>query len=59
MDNIAQKLLNLSLEGLPLDEPIQAAKKYLEASAAEVKAAFETWIRPGDFAQIVLGPKPE
>jgi zinc protease len=59
MDNIAQKLLNLSLEGLPLDEPIQAAKKYLEASAAEVKAAFETWIRPGDFAQIVLGPKPD
>jgi zinc protease len=59
MDDIAQKLLHLSLEDLPLDEPLRAAKHYLETSAAQVQAAFRMWVRPGDFAQVTLGPKPE
>jgi len=59
MDDIAQKLLHRSLEDLPLDEPLRAAKQYLETSAAQVQGAFRTWVRPGDFAQVTLGPKPE
>jgi zinc protease len=59
MDDIAQKLLDLSLEDLPLDEPLRAAKQYLQTSAERVQAAFRTWVRPADFAQVTLGPKPE
>jgi len=59
VDNIAQKLLDLSLEDLPLDEPRRAAKQYLETSAAQVKAAFAKWIRPKELAQVVLGPSPD
>lgn len=59
MDRIAELLLDLSLRDLPLDEPMRAAKRYLEITAAEVQAAFTKWIRPKDFAQVTLGPNPE
>jgi zinc protease len=59
MDDIAQKLLYLSLEDLPLDESLRAAKQYLQTSAEQVQAAFRAWLRPGDFAQVTLGPKTE
>ncbi len=59
VDNIAQKLLSLSLEDLPLDEPRHAAKQYLETSATQVKAAFAKWIRPNELAQVVQGPRPD
>lgn len=55
-DNLAGELLHLSLEGLPLDEPERAAKRYLETTAAQVRAAFARWIQPRDFVQITLGP---
>jgi zinc protease len=58
-EGIAQMFLGLSIEGLSLDEPIRAAKRYLEATAEEVQAAFSKWIRPQDFVQVSLGPKPE
>jgi zinc protease len=44
--------------GLPLDEPIRAAKKYFELNADEVKAAFSRQVRTGDFVQVVRGPAP-
>jgi zinc protease len=44
---------------LPLDEPIHAAHRYLELTAAEVRAAFERWIRPRDFVQVSQGPAPK
>jgi zinc protease len=44
---------------MPLDEPLRAATQYLQTTAAEVQAAFAKWIRPGDFVQVTLGPKPE
>jgi zinc protease len=59
ISEIAEKLLALSLEDLPLDEPVLAAKRYLETSASQVKTAFARWIRPGDFVQVTLGPKPQ
>jgi zinc protease len=58
-DGIAAGLLDLSMRDLPLDEPLRAAKRYLEITAAEVQAAFARWIRPGDFVQVTLGPNPE
>jgi zinc protease len=45
--------------GLPLDEPSRAAQLYIVMKAPEVKAAFEKWIRPNEFVQIVRGPAPQ
>jgi zinc protease len=59
MDGIAERLLYYSLEDLPLDEPIRAAKHYREITASQVKRAFVKWIRPEDFVQVTLGPSPE
>jgi zinc protease len=58
-ESIASVLLDLSLEDLPLDEPIRAAKNYREATAEAVKAAFVKWIRPEGFVQVTLGPLPK
>jgi zinc protease len=58
-DSIAAELLDLSVREMPLDEPLRAATQYLQTTAAEVQAAFAKWIRPGDFVQVTLGPKPE
>ncbi len=58
-DGIAERLLDLSLEDLPLDEPVRAAEKYRDITAAEVRAAFLKWIRPVGFVQVVLGPSPK
>ncbi|MGH7836081.1 MAG: M16 family metallopeptidase [Candidatus Binatia bacterium] len=53
---IAGGLLQRSLRDLPLDEPVRAAKRYAELTAAEVQSAFSKWIKIENFAQIVLGP---
>ena len=45
--------------GLPLDEPLVAAKKYIELNAAEVKAAFARQISTDDLVQVVRGPAPQ
>jgi zinc protease len=59
MDGIAEGLLSRSLEDLPLDEPIDAAERYLEITAEQVRDAFATWLRPADFVQVTVGPNPE
>lgn len=53
---IAGGLLDRSLRDLPLDEPILAAKRYKELTAADVQAAFSRWIRLDDLSQVILGP---
>ncbi len=55
---IAGGLLARSLMGLPLDEPVRAAERYVKLSGEDVRAAFAKWIRPGDFVQVVQGPTP-
>jgi zinc protease len=45
--------------GLPLDEPVRAAKKYYALSADEVKAAFAKHIQTDNLVQIVRGPAPQ
>ncbi len=59
LDRIAQVLIGCVLEGLPLDEPVRAARRYREMTVDEVRAAFARWIRPDDLAQVVRGPAPE
>jgi len=56
-DKIAEGLLTRSQEDLPLDEPVQAAKHYLEINPEQVRNAFARWIRPDDFVQVTVGPK--
>ena len=56
LDGIAEELLRLSKEGLPLNEPTIAAKRFRDLTAEEVRQAFARWIRPNDFVQVTLGP---
>jgi zinc protease len=58
-EGVAQGLLRRAVIGLPLDEPIVAAKKYFELSADQVKAAFARQVRLEDFVQVVRGPAPQ
>ncbi len=59
VDGIAGTLLALAEEELPLDEPVRAARHYLELSAQDVQAAFIRWTRPQDFVQVTRGPNPQ
>jgi zinc protease len=43
---------------LPLDEPARAAQRYYALTADDVRKAFEKWIRPDAFVQVVRGPAP-
>ncbi|MCE5265694.1 MAG: insulinase family protein, partial [Deltaproteobacteria bacterium] len=59
MDGVAGGLLSRSLQNLPLDEPIRAAKRFREMTAAQVRKAFAKWIRPTGFVRVTMGPSPE
>ncbi len=56
---IALNLLDLSMEGLPLNEPERAAKKYRSITAKQIRSAFVKWIRPSGFVQVTQGPNPK
>jgi zinc protease len=56
---VAGGFLARALIGLPLDEPTRAAQRYYEITAGEVRAAFEKWIHPEAFVQVVRGPAPK
>ena len=58
-DGVAGGLLARAQIGLPLDEPLRAAKQYFSMTADQVRAAFEKWVRPDGFVQIIRGPAPE
>jgi len=56
---LAEGLLGRAELGLPLDEPVIAAKKYLELTADDVKRAFEKQVRTDNLVQVVRGPAPQ
>jgi zinc protease len=56
---VAEGLLGRAEIGLPLDEPIRAAKRYSELNADEVKDAFARQIHPENLVQVVRGPAPQ
>ncbi len=58
-ESVAGGILGRAIIGLPLDEPITAAKRYAELNADQVKAAFEKYVRPDNFVQVVRGPAPQ
>jgi zinc protease len=53
---IAIGLLDRAVEGLPLDEPTLAARRYMEIDAKQVQAAFARWLRPRDLVEVTQGP---
>jgi len=57
-DAVAGRLLGDAINGLALNEPELAAKRYVNISAEEVRAAFAKWIRTDSFVQVVQGPPP-
>ena len=58
-DGVAGGLLGRAQIGLPLDEPLRAAKQYFSITADQVRAAFAKWVRPDAFVQIIRGPAPQ
>lgn len=46
-------------EGLPLDEPMRAASRYLALSSEQVREAFQRWIRPDALVKVIEGPSPK
>jgi zinc protease len=58
VDDIAGGLLSRAVRDLPLDEPVVAARRYVELTAEQVRAAFARWIRSGDLVQVTEGPSP-
>jgi zinc protease len=58
-ESIADGWLARSELGLPLDEPLRAARIYLTLPATRVRDAFAKWIRPDDLVQVTLGPAPQ
>jgi zinc protease len=59
VEAIAGGMIARSLVGLPLDEPIQAARRYIALTPEEVRAAFAKWVRPDDLVQVTQGPAPQ
>ena len=59
VDTIAGGMISRSVLGLPLDEPIQAARHYVALTPEDVRAAFAKWIRPDDLVQVTEGPAPQ
>jgi zinc protease len=57
-DGVTSMFLRYADQDLPLDQYELDAQHYLDASAADVQAAFAKWIRPDDFVRIVTGPGP-
>jgi zinc protease len=56
---LADRLLARAAIGLPLDEPFQAAKKYFNMTADDVRNAFARQVRTDDLVQVVRGPAPQ
>ena len=58
-DAVGRGILARAQMDLPLDEPLRAAGQYFALSAVEVEAAFQKWIRPHGFVEVVRGPAPQ
>jgi zinc protease len=56
VERIAQDWLDRATHGLPLDEPMRAARHYFDLTAPEVRAAFAKWMRVDGLGQVTLGP---
>ncbi len=57
-DGVTSLLLQYAGQDLPLDQYQTDAQNFLDATAAQVQAAFAKWVRPSDFVRVVTGPGP-
>ena len=58
-EEIARGLLSRATDELPLDEPTQAARRYLALTAEQVRDAFAKWLRPQALVEVTQGPAPQ
>jgi zinc protease len=58
IEEIARGIITRDDLGLPLDEPIIAARRYIALTPQDVQNAFKKWIRPDDFVRVSQGPTP-
>jgi zinc protease len=58
-DSVASGFLARARIGLPLDEPNNAAKRYYDMSADDIRKAFAKFIDPATFVEVVRGPAPQ
>ena len=58
-DSVAGGWLSRSILGLPLDEQIQAAQRYVKLTAADIRKAYAKWLRPDDLVEVTQGPVPK
>jgi zinc protease len=59
VDGIARSLLSWSWHGEPLDQPMIAAKYYLDLTAEQVQDACRKYLKPKNLVQVVQGPAPK
>lgn len=59
VDYLARGWLARSMLGLPLDEPVRAARIYVKLDAKAVQTVFAKWLRTGDLVQVTQGPVPQ
>lgn len=59
VNKIARSLLEWSINGEPLDEPMVAARHYLDLDATQVQDAFRKYVDPAHMVQVVQGPAPK
>jgi zinc protease len=59
VNRIAGALLTWSYKGEPLDQPMVAARRYLDLTANEVQGAFMHYLQPRHLVQVVQGPAPK
>ena len=58
VNRIASSLLRWSYQGEALNQPMVAARYFLDLSAAQVQAAFKKYLRPRALVHVVQGPEP-
>jgi zinc protease len=58
-DAVAGGLLGRAVIGLPLDEPVLAAQKYMALTADDIKSAFAKELNTSNLVQVVRGPAPQ
>jgi zinc protease len=59
IDDIAHGFLQRRDQNLPLDEPTQAAQRYIALKPSEIQSAFQKWVRPDDLVRVTQGPTPQ
>ena len=58
IEEIAQGFIERREWNLPLDEPLDAARRYIELKPQDVQAAFKKWMRPNELVRVTQGPPP-